>query len=116
VQLPQIGLQHPHVKQLRAVLRHRPSRDPRLLIVEGLWAHELLLELATPIEVFLWCPEAAAADEARRCSRRLAARAAHAYRVSARVLARLTARDRPDGMVSLVRLPAWDPAAVPLRR
>lgn len=112
--LSQVGLQHPRVKLLRAVLRASSSRDRHLLVAEGLWAHERLLELGTPIEVFLWCPEAATSVAHRR-SRQVAQRAAHAYQVSARVLARLTERDQPDGMVSLVRLPTWHPAAVPLR-
>ncbi|MGH3681739.1 MAG: TrmH family RNA methyltransferase [Natronosporangium sp.] len=115
MQLPQIGPQHPRVKQLRAVLRNG-SPHYRLLVAEGLWAHQLLLKLAAPVEVFLWCPEAAVTSEARRCGRRLAERAAHAYQISTRVLARLAERDQPDGLVSLVRLPTWDPAAVPMRR
>jgi tRNA G18 (ribose-2'-O)-methylase SpoU len=116
VQLPQIGLQHPRVKQVRAVLGHRGPQHRHLLVAEGLWAHNLLLALQVPIELFLWCPEAAYASEAHQRSHQIAARAAHAYRISARVLARIAERDRPDGLVSLVRLPCWEPAAVPLRR
>jgi len=118
VHFPQIGLHHPRVNQVRAVLRNREPQHRQLLVAEGLWAHNLLLDLPepVPIELFLWCPEAAYASEAHLRSRQLAARAAHSYRISARVLERITERDRPDGMVSLVRLPTWDADAVPLGR
>lgn len=116
IHLPQIGLQHPRVRQVRAVLHHRGPQHRHLLVAEGLWAHNVLLAQDAPIELFLWCPEAAYASEAHQRSRQVAARAARAYRISARVLARITERDRPDGLISLVRLPCWEPAAVPLRR
>lgn len=116
IRLPQIGLQHPRVKQVRAVLNHRGPQHRHLLVAEGLWAHNVLLDQAAPIELFLWCPEAAYASEAHQRSRQIAAQAVHSYQISTRVLARISERDRPDGMVSLVRLPCWEPAAVPLRR
>ena len=112
--LTQIGLQHPRIRQLRAVLHHRGPQHRQLLVAEGLWAHRLLLELSAPIELFLWCPEAAYSDEAHLRGRQLASRADHAYRISPRVLARITERDRPDGLISLVRLPSWDADTLPL--
>jgi TrmH family RNA methyltransferase len=42
-------------------------------------------------------------------------RARSAYRISERVLARIAERERPDGMLSLVPLPLWEPDTVPLR-
>jgi tRNA G18 (ribose-2'-O)-methylase SpoU len=116
IHLPQIGLQHPRVKQVRAVLTHRGPQHRHLLVAEGLWAHNVLLDQDAAIELFLWCPEAAYASEAHVRSRQVAARAAHAYQISPRVLARIAERDRPDGLVSLVRLPCWEPAGLPLRR
>jgi TrmH family RNA methyltransferase len=111
LRLPQIGLQHPRVRQVRAVLHQRGPQHRHLLVAEGLWAHNVLLDQGAPIELFLWCPEAAYASEAHQRSRQIAAQAAHAYQISPRVLARIAERDRPDGLLSLVRLPCWDPAA-----
>jgi tRNA G18 (ribose-2'-O)-methylase SpoU len=109
-----IGLQHPRIKQLRAILRNSTPNHRRLLVAEGLWAHNVLLDLEAPIEAFLWCPEAVYADEAHVRSAQVAARAEHTYRISPKVLERITERDRPDGMISLVRLPSWDGDALPL--
>jgi tRNA G18 (ribose-2'-O)-methylase SpoU len=114
--LQQIGLQHPRIRQLRHVIRNSSPNPRRLFVAEGLWAHNVLLDLDAPVEMFLWCPEAAYADEAYKVSEQLAARARTAYRVSPKVLERITERNRPDGLVSLVELPGWDAATLPLGR
>jgi tRNA G18 (ribose-2'-O)-methylase SpoU len=116
VELQQIGLQHPRIKQLRAVLQNRSPNHRRHFVAEGLWAHNLLLDLDARAEVFLWCPEAAYSNEAHTSSVQVAASAESSYRISPRVLERITERDRPDGMVSLVRLPTWDARAITLDR
>lgn len=114
--LPQIGLHHPRIKQLRHVVANTGPHRHHLLAAEGLWAHEVLLDLGVPAEVFLWCPEAAASPSATRVAAAVAAGARWAYRISERVLARIAERERPDGLVSLVPLPAWTPETVPLSR
>lgn len=113
--IPQIGLQHPRIKQVRAILRNSAPNRRHLFVAEGLWANRIVLELGAPVELFLWCPEAAYADEAHTRSAQIAARAERAYRISPKVLERLAERDRPDGMVSLVRLPQWSTGTVPIR-
>ncbi|MGH8834707.1 MAG: TrmH family RNA methyltransferase [Actinomycetes bacterium] len=114
--LQQIGLQHPRIRQLRNVRDNGAPNHHGLFVAEGLWAHNVLLDQNASIEVFLWCPEAAYSAEALVRSRQAAARATLAYRVSPRVLARLAERDRPDGMISLVRLPRWDADSLSLGR
>jgi TrmH family RNA methyltransferase len=114
--LQQIGLQHPRIRQLRHVINNSSANLRRLFVAEGLWAHDVLLALNASIDTFLWCPEAAYAQEAHARSEQIAARAEHAYRISPKVLERIVERDRPDGLVSLVDLPRWDPATVALGR
>jgi tRNA G18 (ribose-2'-O)-methylase SpoU len=105
--LQQIGLRHPRIQQVRRVASGAHP-DRRLLLAEGLWAHEVLVGLEVPIETFLWCPEAAYSAEACELGLEVMARARCAYRVAPAVLDRLCERERPDGLLSLVRLPAWD--------
>jgi len=111
--LQQIGLRHPRIRQVRHIASGA-GQDRRLLVAEGLWAHEVLVGLNAAIEMFLWCPEAAYSAEARSLGIRVAARARCAYRIAPAVLDRLCERERPDGMLSLVRLPAWDADRVEL--
>lgn len=114
MQLQQIGLQHPRVRQLRAVLRNSAPNHRGLFVAEGLWAHDVLLDLDAPIDVFFWCPEAAYSDRAHTRSHQVATRARQAYRISPRVLELLSERDRPDGLISLARLPPRDPGRIRL--
>jgi RNA methyltransferase, TrmH family len=105
--LPQIGLQHPRIRQLRHVINNTAPNHRRMFVAEGLWAHNILLDLDAAVDLFLWCPEAAYSDEAWRRGVEVAARARSAYQVSPKVLERICERDRPDGLLSLVQLPAW---------
>jgi len=115
VKFQQVGLRHPRVRQLRTVQRRGSAGDHRLFVAEGGWAHDRLLDAGTDIEVFLWCPEAAHAAGVHVCGVKIAARARRAYHIAPKVLAQLSERDRPDGLISLARLPPWDAATVPVR-
>ena len=105
MELQQIGLSHPRVKQVLDIQNNSaPNRD-RLLVAEGLWAQRLVLDAGVPVRTFLWCPELAYSDEARTRAGQLAARAEQAYRVSARTLERIGERGQPDGLLSVAQLP-----------
>jgi tRNA G18 (ribose-2'-O)-methylase SpoU len=112
--LQQIGLRHPRIRQVRHVASGA-HHDRQLLLAEGLWAHEVLVGLDAAIEVFLWCPEAAYSADAHVVGAEVAARARYAYRVAPAILDRLCERERPDGLLSLVRLPAWDADRIELK-
>jgi tRNA G18 (ribose-2'-O)-methylase SpoU len=109
VELQQIGLGHPRVKQVLDIQRNTAPNRHRLFVADGLWAHNLLLETGAPIETFFWCPEAIYSDEARMRGEQIAARAYRAYRVSVKTMERLAERERPDGLVSVAQLPRWEP-------
>jgi len=113
--LQQIGLRHPRIKQVRHITGSNARSPRQLLLAEGLWAHQVLVDLDAAIQMFLWCPEAAYSPEAHALSAQVTARARCAYRISPRVLDRLCERERPEGMVSLVALPAWDADRIELR-
>ena len=114
MELEQVGASHPRVRQARALQAHNDPDRARLLVADGVWAHDVLLTTPARIETFLWCPEAAYSDHARALAKQAAPRATTAYRISAKTLGRLTDRDKPDGLVSVVELPTWAPEAVTL--
>jgi tRNA G18 (ribose-2'-O)-methylase SpoU len=109
LQLQPIGVSNPHVRQVQSIQKNSAPNPHKLFIAEGLWANNLLLKHDVPIDTFFWCPEAAYGDEARKRAEELASRAEQAFEVSARTLERISERDRPDGLLSLARLPRWDP-------
>jgi len=110
----QIGATHQRVR--RALdLQHNTRPNPgKLFLAEGLWAHNALLAAGTDIDTFFWCPEAAYSDEAQVRAREVQARATDSFQVSERTLAKLAERDKPDGLLSIARLPRWDPDTLPL--
>jgi TrmH family RNA methyltransferase len=115
-ELQQIGIGHPRIRQFITVARNTAPNPHKLLVAEGLWAHNLLLRFGTEIHTFLWCPEAAYGDEARLRAEELVERAQSAYQVSAKTLERVCERDKPDGLISLAALPRWAPADVAFGR
>ncbi|HZO63751.1 MAG TPA: TrmH family RNA methyltransferase [Kribbellaceae bacterium] len=114
MQAQQIGVGHPEIKRVLDLQRNATTNPDRLFVAEGLWAHNVLLEAGVGIETFLWCPEAGYSDEARLRVEQVAERAYRSYRISEKTLARIAERERPDGLVSVARLPRWDPADVSL--
>ena len=103
--LQQIGLHHPVVRRVLDVQRNTAPNPQRLVAVEGLWAHRVSVARGVRIDTFLWCPEAAYAPDAAGLAADVSARARQTFRVSVKVAERLSERDRPDGLISLVHLP-----------
>jgi tRNA G18 (ribose-2'-O)-methylase SpoU len=110
VELQQIGLSHPRVKQVLQIQHNTAPNRARLFVAEGLWAHNAILRAGAPIETFLWCPEVAYSDEARVRAPEIAALARHAYQISERTVERIAEGGRPDGLISVAALPWWAPA------
>jgi RNA methyltransferase, TrmH family len=113
-QLQQIGLRHPAAELVRDIQNNRTGIPRRTFLAEGLFENNIVLQAGVTIETFLWCPEAAYSDEAAKRSEEIAARARRAYQISAKTLERLAERPHPDGLLSIARLPDWEPDAIPL--
>ena len=111
MELQQIGASHPRIKQVIDLQKNTKPNPQKLFVAEGLWAHNALLEADTEIATFLWCPEAAYSDEANKRSEEVAARAGQSFRVSEKTLARVSERDKPDGLLSVARLPLLGPGS-----
>ncbi len=111
--LRQVGSTHPTVQQALGLVRAADPEGQRLL-VEGIWAHEVVLATGTVIESSWVCPDVMWSGRARDLAQEVAERAQRAYRVSGRTLHRLVERDRPDGPVSVVLPRSWLPEDVEL--
>jgi tRNA G18 (ribose-2'-O)-methylase SpoU len=106
------GTSHDDVRRCSRARRNLLPRDDLVTTVSGRWAHEVVLRAEAHVEVALWCPgerpEPALEDVARSVVRR----AERAFRVSARVLARLQPEASAPGLLSVVRLPRGKPELV----
>jgi TrmH family RNA methyltransferase len=110
MELQQIGLQHPASNLVRDIQNNRTGIPRRTFVAEGLFENNIVLETGVSVVTFLWCPEAAYSDEARKRAGQLAERARRAYQISEKTLARLAERPNSDGLISVAQLPDWDPA------
>lgn len=109
MELQQVGPQHHKVKQALSIIKNAGPNPRRLVVAEGLWAHERLLAADAAVDTFFWCPEAGYSDEVTELADQLAQHARLTFRISPKTLARLAERERPDGLVSIAGLPIWAP-------
>lgn len=107
--LDAVGATHPDVKLAKALLQRPVASAPGKLAVEGIWAHETLLDLGVRPRVLLLSPDDLHSERARSLADAMLGCADRAYTVSARTLARVAERDKPDGLVSIVEQPVWGP-------
>lgn len=112
--LQPIGVHHPRVKQVLDLQRNAVPNGQQLFVAEGLWAHNAVLAADAPIHSFLYCPDAGYSDEARTRAAQIVSRASQSFRVSEKTFARMSERDRPDGLISVTQLPHWTPDTVPI--
>lgn len=112
--LQPIGLRHTAAELVRDIQNNRTGIPRRTFVAEGLFENNIVLETGVTVDTFLWCPEAAYSDEARKRAEELAARARRSYRISEKVLARLAERPNPDGLLSIAQLPDWGPDTIEL--
>jgi len=110
--LQPVGTSHDDVRRYSRARRNLLPRADHVTAVSGGWAHEAVLAGDATVEVAFWCPgdypdpalEATAAAIADRAQRR--------YRISERTLARLQPEVSAPALLSLVRLPRWEPHRV----
>jgi RNA methyltransferase, TrmH family len=114
MELQQIGLRHPAADLIRDVHGNRTGIPRRSLVAEGLYEINMVLATNIPVEVFLWCPEAAYSDESPKRARELTERARRSYQISAKTLDRLAERPNPDGLMCVAQLPDWQPEDIAL--
>lgn len=109
-----IGLGHPAVRRARDLIHSRIRNPRRFAVVEGIWAHRLLIEREIAIDTFLYQPSEVPQSPIAEIAARVERDAARSYQVSAKTMLRLSERTRPDGLVSIVELPRHEPSDIVL--
>ncbi len=112
--LQQISVGHPAVKDVLAIERNTAPNRFGLVAAEGLWAVKLALELGLRIDTFFCCPELIRAGEAQARADELAACARRSFQVSEKTFARMSERGEADGLLALVEMPRWDAGQIEL--
>lgn len=112
--LQQIGIGHPAVKDVLANQRNTAANRFGLVVAEGLWAVKLALDLGLRIDKFFFCPELVRTEEALGRAEELAKRARRSFQVSEKTMTRMSERGEPDGLLAMVEMPKWEPEQINL--
>lgn len=115
MQLEQIGIGHPAVKDVLAILRNSAANRFGLVVAEGLWAVRLVMDLDLRVDKLFVCPEMLRSDEARKRADELAERSRRSFQVSEKTMERMSERGEVDGLLALAEMPVWQPEQLDLR-
>jgi TrmH family RNA methyltransferase len=107
--LQPVGGSHDDARRYSRARRNVLPRADHVTAVSGAWAHEVVLRSDAEIDVVLWCPGARSHPELETVG---SARAHRAFRISERTLVRIQPDAQAPALLSVVRLPTWDPPAV----
>jgi tRNA G18 (ribose-2'-O)-methylase SpoU len=102
-ELPQIGPGHAAIKDYLAYRDNLHGNPERLLPIEGVWAHQIALKLKLEIPTSFLCPEMLRSPEYTQVAQELCSHARRAFQLSAKVFDRISERDGPSGIASLVK-------------
>ena len=107
--LQQIGIGHPAVKDVLAIQRNTAPNRFGLVVAEGLWAAKVVLEAGLRVDTFYYCPELVRSDDARATADALIRNARRSFETSDKTMARMSERGEPDGLLATVQMPVWEP-------
>jgi TrmH family RNA methyltransferase len=110
--LQPVGASHDDVRRYSRARRNVLPRADHVTAVAGGWAHEVVLESGAPVEVVLWCPGERAHPDLEGTAAAVAAWASRAFVISERTLARIQPGATAPALLSVVRLPRWEPDRV----
>lgn len=100
------GPAHPEVKRYLSLRR----RGAGAVAADGLWTLKRAVDVGVPVEAVFRCPELARGDEGAELVGGLEAQGVAVFEVSERLALRMTDKDGPDGIFSVLPLASssWD--------
>ncbi|MBQ3494646.1 MAG: hypothetical protein IJA69_04455 [Clostridia bacterium] len=100
-----IGEQNPKLKQIKGIVANTKPNPKKLFVSEGIKMHYDIERTKTKIESLIICVELIKTEEAFLLLKKLICLAENVFEVSKKTFEKLSERDNPDGMLSLVYLP-----------
>jgi tRNA G18 (ribose-2'-O)-methylase SpoU len=110
--LQPVGGSHEDVRRYSRARRNVLPRHDHVTAVAGGWAHDVVLRSGAVVEIVLWCPGDRPHPELEATVAEVAACAGRAHRISERTLARVQPDAAAPAVLSVVRLPRWEPTDV----
>ena len=103
-----IGSQHQVVHQIKRIQNNTSDDSERLIVAEGIWAHQKLLKTELNIRWLLVCPELIYSNEGIELAENFINRAEETFIVSVKLFRKVSDRDDPDGFLSIVQIPVFE--------
>lgn len=103
-----IGVDNGVIKRIRGVANNTKPNPERLFVAEGIWMNTHIIQQFTPVVYLVVCPQYVYTPEAQAAVRTLAERCADRFVVSAKTFDRIAEKDKPDGILTLAKLPTHD--------
>jgi hypothetical protein len=98
-----VGAHHPLVRFILDIANNKRSNPRRLIVLEGMRAHQQASEAALRVEHFLYCPECLRGDDAKALAGRFRRIAEQSHEMSPQAFDRISARGNGLGLVSVCR-------------
>lgn len=103
-----IGIQNDKIIKIKQIINGNYPDYKKLFAVEGIWAHQKLLNTSIKIESFLFCPEYIYSNEAAQLIDTFIDKTDDVCVISKKVFEKFSERDEPDGLISIGKFPAYD--------
>ena len=103
-----IGESNGVIKRIKGILSNSKPNPEKLFIAEGIWMNTHIINEGTEIVSLIVCPEFVYTPEAEKAVEILASRCSENYTVSAKTFAKISERDKPDGIITIAKLPRHD--------
>lgn len=108
------GSKHTRIKQVEHLLNNSKPNPRGLAVIEGLWALSLALKNNLEVDCFIFSPEMVHTPEGEAMIDAFVQRAGYSCLVSAKVFARISERERGDGLIALIKMPKYQLEDIPL--
>lgn len=103
-----IGVDNGVIKRIRGVANNTKPNPEKLFVGEGIWMNQHIINEGTEVVYLVVCPAYVYTPEAEQAVRTLAERTKDRFVVSAKTFDKIAEKDKPDGVLTLAKLPSYD--------
>ncbi len=104
----EIGEHNSVIKRIKNIISNQKPNPEKFFVADGIWAQNRILETNTQIDSLIICPDCVYTNEAVAIIEKLAEKTKNLYIVSQKTYEKIAERDKPDGLMSIAKLPMPD--------
>ncbi len=101
----EVGEHNSIIKRIKNIISNTKPNPEKFFVADGIWAQNRILETNTQIDALVICPECVYTNEAVTIIEKLVQKTNNLYIVSKKTYEKIAERDKPDGLMSIAKLP-----------